>query len=159
MDAILAEYDSLTPQLETFCDRLREVISDLLDARRITIHKLEHRVKGRDSLASKIARPDKNYERLQDITDVCGIRLITFLPNDVDEVANILEAEFESDAEHSVDKRVYDNPQEFGYTSLHYVISLNGRRAELAEYSSLKDLKAEVPPRYGARDRLRRFVT
>lgn len=64
--------------------------------------------------------------------------------DDVDEVAKIVENEFELDMENSIDKRKSESPDKFGYISLHYVIKMKQNRTELPEYKKFKNLKAEI---------------
>jgi putative GTP pyrophosphokinase len=81
---------------------------------------------------------------LSDITDLAGIRIITYYSDQVDNVAKIIEREFEVDKENTIDKRKIMDPDKFGYISLHYIIKLNDARKQLPEYERFKELKAEI---------------
>ena len=98
----------LTPLLET-C--LREAS--------IRPHSVNGRVKEEKSLEAKLKRANKNYTSLDQITDICGIRIITYFSEEVDKVARLIEGEFAVDSANSVDKRVFTDPDRFGYASLH----------------------------------------
>ncbi|MEZ4409303.1 MAG: hypothetical protein R3A52_22960 [Polyangiales bacterium] len=87
----------------------------------VSAHAVSYRVKSPESLAGKLARPDKTYRRLDDITDLVGVRVITFFDDAVEAVARVIEAELHVDLDRSVDKRLHHDPSLFGYRSLHYV--------------------------------------
>ncbi len=144
---ILAEYDDLRSSYDAFRTHLASLLPQLLFADNIQPHKIESRLKSRQSLEKKIGRTEKSYSKLADITDICGIRLITYFAADVDAIATILEREFEIDRANSIDKRQYTDPDRFGYASLHYVISLSTDRAKLTECASWRGYKAEVQVR------------
>lgn len=63
-------------------------------------------------------------QALEDITDLAGIRIITYFADQVDLIASFVEEEFEVDRSNSVDKRELIDPEKFGYLSLHYVVKL-----------------------------------
>ncbi|MFL6282676.1 MAG: GTP pyrophosphokinase family protein [Pyrinomonadaceae bacterium] len=98
-------------------------------------------LKKRDSLMKKIQA--KSYTQLSDITDICGIRIITYYDEEVDAVARIIENEFEIDPENSVDKRK-KAPDTFGYLSSHYIVRLRPVRLQLPEYGRFSQCQAEI---------------
>ena len=77
------------------------------------------------------------------ITDLVGLRIITYFEDDIDKIAEIFKTEFDIDFPNSVDKRLVESDK-FGYRSLHYVASLSEERAKLTEYKKYKGLKFEV---------------
>jgi len=105
------------------------------------------RVKERKSLASKIDRIPGKYSQLADITDVVGLRVITYFEDTVDDVAKIIEREFEVDQGSSDDKRQVSDPERFGYASLHYVVGVSAERVRLKEYKRFSGMKAEIQVR------------
>jgi len=66
-----------------------------------------------------------------------------FFKEDVDQAESILSNEFIVDAQASVDKRIHKF-NEFGYMSLHLILSINEARQDLKEYSSLIGLRFEI---------------
>lgn len=141
---ILTEFDKSLDLYVEYETCLKSLIVTLLNGKGIKPQSISSRVKKRENLSEKLDRPNKDYGALCEVTDICGIRIITYFKEDVDEAAAIIETEFSIDHENSVDMRKYDDPDRFGYQSLHYIVSLNKKRCRLAEYSRFSGLKAEI---------------
>lgn len=142
MNAILKEYDNSKVLLENLDRTLLNLINSLLEQKSIRVHQVQARVKDRDSLENKIIRKNDKYKYLSDITDIVGVRIITYFDDEVDQIATMIEEEFDIDQNNSVDKRKIDNDK-FGYRSLHYVAKLKKDRINLSEYSSYGTQKFE----------------
>ena len=142
MSVILKEYDNSKILLENLDRTLLNLINSLLEQKNIRVHQVQTRVKDRDSLEKKIIRKNDKYESLSDITDIVGVRIITYFDDEVDQIATMIEEEFFIDQDNSVDKRKVDN-EKFGYRSLHYVANLKRDRVSLPEYSSYGEQKFE----------------
>ncbi|OFD41655.1 GTP pyrophosphokinase family protein [Bacillus mycoides] len=141
---ILTEYKKQKDLHEEFCKEVQGLLKTILKQNQINCHSIDSRVKKENSLAAKVEKGGNKYSTLNDITDISGIRVITYFSDDVDKVASIIQNEFEIDEANSVDKRTILDPDRFGYLSLHYVIKLNTVRTSLVEYQRFKDLKVEV---------------
>ena len=123
MLSILKEYKDNLPQ---FLEQQKVVKSVLLEACEkagINIANIESRVKTYESLEGKLRLKGEKYKSLADITDILGIRVITYYIDDVDKVASLVERFFQVDWENSVDKRKVLEIDSFGYLSLHYICS------------------------------------
>jgi putative GTP pyrophosphokinase len=142
-EVIVEEFKQSKSTLDLFRDRIHNLLQDLFTHSNIRIHQISCRTKELESLSKKIDSKFGKYKKLQYITDLVGIRIITYLESEVDNVAELIEKEFIKDPENSIDKRILKADQ-FGYRSLHIVVALNKSRAALTEYESYKDLKCEI---------------
>ena len=121
---------------------MNALLTEIFKSNKINLHSISSRLKDKDSLLKKIEKKSK-YKNINEITDIVGIRIITNYEEEIDTVAKIISDEFEIDNFHSIDKRIKDFDR-FGYSSLHFVLKLNSKRARLIEYSQFKDYKFEV---------------
>ena len=119
--ALLGSFDELLPTLQEMEGTLLREIKAVLAEAGLLVASLESRVKGRDSLAGKLELKGAKYKEIGDITDLVGLRIITFYSDDVDKVASALERLYDIDWENSVDKRKLLEIDSFGYLSLHYI--------------------------------------
>lgn len=140
---ILGEYDNQRDHYNECLEYVRTLIKKFLDDEDIQYHEINGRIKERDSLKNKIISKDK-YVDLSEITDICGIRIITYFSDDVDKIATLLSKEFQLDEENSIDKRKSKDPTKFGYVSLHYILQLDKIRSNLPENKKFRNLKFEV---------------
>lgn len=141
---ILEEYDSERDRLEQFRRKVELLVRELLAAKGHRVHSVSSRVKERDSLERKAHSTARKYSALVDVTDLVGIRIITLFDDQVDQVAEAVETEFDIDKRNSVDRRELMDPDRFGYLSLHYVSRLSPERRGLAEYCQYADCVAEI---------------
>ena len=125
-ESILQEYRGKLPVFEEIAARASKEIKEMLASAGIIVAAVESRVKTESSLAGKLELKGSKYSSLSDITDIVGLRVITFYIDDVDKVASLIERLFEIDWENSVDKRKLHEIDSFGYLSLHYICSYKG---------------------------------
>ena len=145
---MLAEFEEKTAVYTKFGLYMEDLLTELLNLRNLKIHSVTHRVKEPSSLNKKVLdHPEKNYNALDDITDLVGLRVITYFSDTVDDVKKLIGEEFEIDTRNSVDKRIAETAERFGYASLHLVVSLNKSRLALTENKRYKGLKCEVQVR------------
>ena len=120
-EAIMDEYRRQRPLMLEVESRITKRLHEYLAATDIVVAAVESRVKSEDSLAGKLELKGYKYKSLADITDIVGVRIITFYLDDVDVVASAVERLFEVDWENTVDKRRLQALDSFGYQSLHYI--------------------------------------
>lgn len=126
-----------------FGESMSSLLIRLIDVSHISTHSIQYRVKDIKSLKAKVELKNK-YTCLDEITDILGVRIITYYSNDIDEVERIIKNSFIVDYENTIDKRKTHEPDRFGYMSLHYVVSLNPERSALVEYKDFIDMKFEI---------------
>ena len=125
-EAILQEYRDALPQCQTVAKEVYGTLKSTFEQAGLLVAAIEYRVKSEDSLAGKLELKGGKYKSLADITDIIGLRVITFYTDDVDKVASAVERLFVVDWDNSVDKRKIHEIDSFGYLSLHYICSKEG---------------------------------
>lgn len=142
--ALLEQYDEKRRIYESFLAEIEHQVKGLLLTSHIPYNSITPRLKTRDSLAEKIERKQYKYNDLDEVTDIAGVRVITYYANDVDKVSKIIESEFDVDKENSIDKRTSIEPDRFGYCSVHYVVSISPARLALKECHAYAGMKCEI---------------
>ena len=125
-EAILEEYRQNLPRFREAATQVKNLLAKTFQDAGLLTAGLECRIKTEDSLAGKLELKGQKYHSLADITDILGLRVITFYIDDVDKVATALDRLFTVDWENSVDKRKLLEIDSFGYLSLHYICSMEG---------------------------------
>ncbi len=144
---ILNQYHKLLPLYTEMARIIPDRIRKLFDDAGIVVAALECRVKTESSLAGKLELKGNKYRDLYDLTDILGMRVITFYTDDVDKVASVLERLFEIDWENSVDKRKAHEIDSFGYLSLHYICRVTEEDAKALGHPDFSTVRFEVQMR------------
>jgi len=147
IEKIMKEFDENKTLYLEFCIKTEKLIKDLLKEKNIVVSSITSRVKERPNLLEKLNRPGNNYSNFNEITDIAGVRIVTYFTDDVDKVAKIICDEFDVDPKKSVDKRVLIEPDRFGYISLHYIAKFLENRLILSEYHRFPDCQVEIQMR------------
>jgi ppGpp synthetase/RelA/SpoT-type nucleotidyltranferase len=122
-EELLDAYRNELPQLEQLAEQASDLLQAALREQNIQLNTFERRIKTEESLAGKLEKKGYKYKTLNDVTDVVGIRVVTYYTDDVDKVAVIAKNIFDIDWKNSVDKRKHQL-NSFGYLSLHYICYL-----------------------------------
>jgi len=146
-EQLLEQYRSLLPVYEQMAAIIPERLKQFFEEAGIIVASVEHRVKTEGSLAGKLKLKGSKYKDIFDITDLVGLRVITFYIDDVDKVASVLERLFEIDWENSIDKRKAHEIDSFGYLSLHYICRIPESAYNDPEHPELNKIRFEVQMR------------
>jgi ppGpp synthetase/RelA/SpoT-type nucleotidyltranferase len=130
-EEILSAYHEELPILQRLAQKTYDQLNEVLRAQGVEINSIERRVKTEKSLRGKLEIKGGKYNTINDVTDLVGIRVITYYTDDVDKVAAIVKNLFKVDWENSVDKRKLHKLDSFGYNSLHYICHLRNEEGEL----------------------------
>lgn len=146
-ERILTEFGRESGLYNDLAVTVSSLLENMFHESDVQLHSISQRCKSPGSLAGKLAKPEKEYTSLLDITDLAAIRVTTYFAEDVDRVAEIIERELEIDIANSIDKRKLLEPDRFGYQSLHYVAAISDDRCRFIEYSRFADRKFEIQVR------------
>ena len=131
-EMLLSQFRQRMPLLVELESLVLSRLKDAIDRQHIEVTAIDHRIKKEDSLAGKLERKGAKYKSVDDITDLLGLRVITFYTDDVDKVAALVAQTFDIDWSNSVDKRKLHELDSFGYNSLHYICRLPAGSADEA---------------------------
>jgi putative GTP pyrophosphokinase len=138
---------------EHFASAVRDILADALESRKLKVNDIQVRAKELKSFSKKAMSPNeqnpgepKYKNPLSEITDLAGVRVITFFPRTVNEVGHLIQEEFEviEKVDHTASA---EREQRLGYQSLHYVVRLGSNRNKLSEYRKFDGLVAEIQVR------------
>ena len=145
-EQLLQQYRELRPTLQQLADEATNMLRQALREQGVYVTAIEHRVKTEKSLTGKLEMKGVKYKSIDDITDLVGLRVITFYTDEVDKVAVIAQRIFDIDWQESVDKRKLHSLDSFGYNSLHYICRLRkgGPRFELQMRTALQHVWSTI---------------
>ena len=144
---LLDQYCKLRPAYERIEQIAMNAIGQILKEQGFTVNSIEHRIKTEKSLRGKLVLKGGKYNSITDITDIFGVRIITFYTTDVDKVAAIAKSIFNVDWNDSVDKRKLHELTSFGYNSLHYICRLPKTLVDDPEMPELNEIPFELQMR------------
>ncbi len=140
--AFLRKYANQTDSYRSATSEAGEVVKWVLTTHGIQGVSITSRPKTIQSSLEKIRRKDYGAP-VRQLTDLIGVRVLTFYRDEVDEVAAALRQELEVDERRSPDKRADLGLREFGYRSVHLV----ARQKTTSLNSDLSDRWFEVQVR------------
>ena len=130
----LEDYEQSYDDYRAVASDLEHHIESLVKDTGREIHLVAARAKTLDSLRDKLRR--KQYMNPRDqITDLIGVRVITYYKDDVDQIVSRLKSTFKIDKTNSTDKRKILDLQTFGYRSVHLIAYLGATKAQRARYA------------------------
>ena len=146
-EMILDEYRDRLPVLSELKEVVLDILKRTLKENNMVVTAIEGRVKTENSLAGKLELKGNKYRTIDDITDIVGVRIITFFSDEVDKIAALVERMFEIDWDNSVDKRKMLEIDRFGYMSLHYICRLPKALHEDPQQPLLNEMRFELQMR------------
>jgi ppGpp synthetase/RelA/SpoT-type nucleotidyltranferase len=110
-------------QFEAAAELARRIVERIARETGSLVHVVSGRAKTSESLRGKFRR--KRYRNpSREITDLIGVRVITYYGDEVDGIATRLREQLQINAAESVDKRLGLGLQQFGYRSVHLIVRL-----------------------------------
>ena len=147
VEDLLVQYRTFLPVYSRMAEVIPARLKDFFAEAGIIVAAVERRVKTEHSLADKLTLKGNKYADIFDVTDIVGLRVITFYVDDVDKVASALERLFDIDWENSVDKRKVHEIDSFGYLSLHYICRIPESSYKDPEHPEINKIRFEVQMR------------
>lgn len=138
---------------EEFAGEIENILAEAIETRDLKINAIQSRAKDEESFGKKaMTANEQNPEEpkyknpMSDITDLAGVRVITFFPSTVREVCRMIQDEFEiiERVDHTASA---EREQRLGYLSVHYLVRLGINRKKLSEYKKFDGLVAEIQVR------------
>ncbi len=146
-EMLMEEYYQQLPLMKQLKEVVDQKLKESIQQSGIETMGIEARIKAENSLAGKLRRKGMKYATLNDITDILGVRIITFYNEDVDKIASIAESTFEVDWKNSIDKRNAHQFDSFGYNSLHYICRLKDETCDQLGQPQFKKIWFELQMR------------
>lgn len=136
----------ILPHHERLATGVESLLQNMLKKKEIEYLSVKSRVKTIDGAIEKIGRKDYR-DPVKQMTDLSGIRIVTFLEEQVLEITEVIKELFEVDKANSLDRSEILGDDKVGYRSTHFVCALGRKRKALPENESLGDLKFEIQVR------------
>lgn len=139
-------YAAARPAYQAYADTLAQILRGAAN-QLAPLSIVQARAKTVPSFAEKILRK-RRPDPLREFTDLCGGRVIARTRGEAELICKFIVDHFEIDWENSVDTSRRLRPTEFGYRSVHYIVSVR----DDVDYgvpipASVRGLKAEVQVR------------
>lgn len=143
IDTATEWYEQNRPLYESLAQKVENIITENLEQKGIQYHSVTSRGKSLESFNKK-AQSEKYTDPVNEIKDMAGIRVITYLESDVTKAVDILEDLFDIDKKNSLDQSQLLGSDKLGYRSVHYVAKFNKKRCRLPEYKPYENLPFEI---------------
>lgn len=141
-------YDSNLDLHLSACQKIPNLLRELLGNLQIPVERIDSRVKTKESFLDKASKRNKNRPRYKnpqvDIKDVVGIRAVTLIEPTVDDICELIRKEFSVDEDHSLDKSKELGTDRVGYRSQHLIARFSDHRLELPEYRDFAEITFEI---------------
>jgi ppGpp synthetase/RelA/SpoT-type nucleotidyltranferase len=117
------KFKKVYPRYKKYAEVLEKILGEVRK-RYAPMGIVRVRPKSISSFAEKIMRkPTPRKDPVNEFTDLCGGRVITTTSSEVEAICKFIENHFNIDWENSIDVSKRHKPAEFGYRSVHYIVS------------------------------------
>ncbi len=142
---IISEYQNRYPLNTEFSEKLKPLFTHLLIQHNISFLQIETRVKSLPGFLDKVYRVlSTGREFSYNCTDLIGVRLITYYMEDVYKIAKLIEQNLKVHSQNLEYDSFNRSPDQFGYSSIHFKVSLLPEGKYSADVDSFRDLVFEV---------------
>jgi putative GTP pyrophosphokinase len=149
LSRIRNEYVAERERLKRFSAELAAQLMSLLEPNKANMAvPVSFRVKEWDSIQEKLEQRLQDATSLRDVKDVVGLRIIMLFQRDIISVDKLIVKNFVIHERENTRERLGD--AEFGYSSIHYIISLRKKWLKAPTLASYNGLLAELQLRTAA---------
>jgi putative GTP pyrophosphokinase len=141
------------PYYEEACMVAKNILRQAIERSGIKLSSIDARAKEPDSFGRKAMKPSetnpalpKYLNPLAEITDLAGVRIITFFPDSIARIDQIISDEFHVLERSDKGEKLHDE-ERFGYQSIHYLVNFSPKRSSLAEYVRYAEMVLEIQVR------------
>jgi putative GTP pyrophosphokinase len=149
----LSEYLKARSHYQDLALSVERIIRECLNRLQPKINSVTSRAKDAESFEKKASQPSdidptvpKYRDPLHEITDLAGVRIITFFPDAMSEVEQALNEQFSIKERTDKSDALIDN-ERFGYQSVHFLLKLKPPRSKLPEFARFGEDIVEVQVR------------
>lgn len=118
-------------------EKLKEIVKNC----KVLTTGIEHRIKTENSLEGKLYKAGDSYQKLLDLHDLIGARIICYFNDGVNSIGKEIEKHFDVNWNKSINKKTLLNVDRFGYLSLHYICKL---KKDEGYNDNLTDISFEI---------------
>ncbi|GEM_PF-1983222 len=141
---LILEYQNNYPTYNEFLKEIKLLLEKILLDNNIAYSQIETRIKPLPSFLDKAYRLISNNEHFSPrFNDLLGVRVIAFYLEDVDRIADFIESNFKVHLKNFEYEAQHRAPDQFGYSSKHYKISLRNNFGNI-KIEKFKDIIFEV---------------
>lgn len=149
--AEIADYAKKRPVFDALSQEVKRIIELSFAQSNTRCHSVDARAKSIDSFERKIGKLNedgspKYRNPLEEVTDLAGVRVITYTLDDLSNATDFVEANFSILEKRDVGEERVEQGQ-FGYQSIHYLAKLTDSRLSLPEFSHYRNLICEIQVR------------
>lgn len=143
LESIEKEYRANSGLYESLCREMATQIGEVLQVQGIPLASpLDYRVKTWTSITGKVQRSGSEPQRLADIPDVAGIRIIALFRRDIARINGIVESSLVVIEKEDTSGRLAED--QFGYGSIHYHVRAPDEWLKVPTLRKFEGLCAEI---------------
>jgi ppGpp synthetase/RelA/SpoT-type nucleotidyltranferase len=140
------DYRAVSPVASRLVEEISRQMSRLLEDNGITPGvPIQGRVKTWSSILEKIERKALTISSVRDLPDLVGLRVILQFTRDLQVVCRLIEENFTILERNNTEERLQSD--QFGYSSIHFIVELPKEWAKVPTFAQLTDLRAEIQVR------------
>lgn len=144
---IKKEYYKFKPKYEKMGRNVVLSLETILDSNNINFLDINYRIKKWKAIKTKLNKKaeegliEKNSNYLDQIVDLCGVRVICYYLSDVEIIEDLIKSEFDIK---DIDRHEPLDPKIFEYDSNHYIVELSNSWLHHALFRGMNNVKLEI---------------